>query len=327
MNNKKGELFTRFEGNPIITSDDWPYQINTVFNPGAALFNGETILLARVEDRRGVSFLNVIRSKDGFTDWRIDPKPSMVPEPDLFPEEIYGIEDPRIVYSPELEKYVITYSAFSSHGPLVSMAFTEDFNSFKKIGKITLPQDKNAAIFPRKINGQWLLIHRQITVHAPNADAHIWLSKCDSSNLANWTGSKPLIKARLGSWWDANKIGLAAPPIETEEGWLLFYHGVRPTASGSIYRIGAALLELENPRNVLYRSNEWLFSPRAHYEITGEINNVVFPCGAIHDEKSGEIRLYYGAADTSICIAIANLQEIIYWLKKTGSKPSEEDEV
>ena len=325
MKNRKDELFKRFEGNPIITADDWPYKVNTVFNPGAVMHNGETILLARVEDRTGISFLNVIRSKDGLTDWRIDPKPSIVPEPDLFPEEIYGIEDPRIVHSPELERYVITYSAFSSHGPLVSMALTEDFKKFKKIGKITLPQDKNAAIFPRKINGRWLLIHRQITVNAPSTDAHIWLSKCDSGDLTNWTGSKPLMKARLGSWWDANKIGLSTPPIETKEGWLIFYHGVRLTASGSIYRIGAALLELENPYNVLFRSSEWLLSPRAHYELTGEVNNVVFPCGATLNEKTGELKMYYGAADTSICVAIGNLEEILDWLKKTGSRSSEEE--
>jgi predicted GH43/DUF377 family glycosyl hydrolase len=106
------------------------------------------------------------------------------------------------------------------------------------------------------------------------------------------------------------KSDLSTPPIETEEGWLIFYHGVRPTASGSLYRIGAALLELENPKNVLFRSNEWLLSPKAHYELTGEINNVVFPCGAVVDEKSNDLKMYYGAADTSICVATGNLEEI-----------------
>jgi predicted GH43/DUF377 family glycosyl hydrolase len=325
MHTKK-ELLTRYEGNPVLTAEDWPYKINTVFNPGAVRHGDETILLARVEDRRGMSFLNVVRSKDGLTDWKIDPKPAIYPEPDIFPEEIYGVEDPRVVFCPELEKYVITYTSFSSHGPLVSIAFTEDFETYKKVGKITLPQDKNAAVFPRKINGQWYMIHRQIIVHAADTDAHIWLSKSDSSELTNWIGSKPLMRARLGGWWDANKIGLSTPPIETDEGWLIFYHGVRPTAAGSLYRVGAALLELENPKNVLYRSNEWCMAPRAPYEVSGEISNVVFPCGAILDEATGNIRLYYGAADTSICIAEGNLEEILHWLKRIGSRSVEEED-
>ncbi|MCG9968846.1 glycosidase [Pelotomaculum terephthalicicum JT] len=317
-----GELFHRYSGNPIVTADDWPYPVNSVFNPGAVkLPSGETVLLARVESRRGVSFLNVIRSDDGLTGWHIDPNPALVPEPDIFPEEMWGIEDPRIIYVPELEQYAITYTAFSTSGPLVSMAMTKDFVTFEKIGNITLPHDKDACIFPRRIGGNWLLVHRPETAHAIDiyAGSHIWLSY--SNNLKTWTSTTPLIKARMGSWWDANKIGLSTPPIETKEGWLLFYHGVRNTAAGCIYRIGVALLDLENPKRIISRSKEWIFGPKASYELVGDVNNVVFPCGYTLNEKTGELRLYYGAADTSIAVAIGNISQILDWLVKYGERP------
>lgn len=317
-----GELFQRYSGNPIITADDWPYPVNSVFNPGAIkLPHGETILLARVESRRGVSFLNIIRSDDGLTNWRIDPNPALIPEPDIFPEEIWGIEDPRIVHVPEMDQYAITYTAFSTRGPLVSMALTKDFITFEKIGNITMPHDKDASIFPRKIDGKWMLIHRPETAHAVDlyAGAHIWVSYSD--NLKTWTSTAPLIKARMGSWWDANKIGLSTPPIETKEGWLILYHGVRNTAAGCIYRIGAALLDLYNPRRIIARGKEWIFGPKAPYEQVGDVNNVVFPCGYVLDEASGELRLYYGAADTSIAVATGNINQILDWLLRYGERP------
>lgn len=283
--------------------------------------SGETILLARVESRSGISFLNVIRSDDGLTNWRIDPKPAIEPEPEIFPEEMWGVEDPRIIYVPEMEQYAITYTAFSTSGPLVSLALTSDFVTYEKFGNITLPHDKDACIFPRRIGGSWLLIHRPETAHAVDtySGTHIWLSR--SNNLKTWTATSTLIKARMGAWWDANKIGLSTPPIETKEGWLIFYHGVRNTAGGCIYRIGAALLDLENPKSIISRGKEWLLGPKAQYEMQGDVNNVVFPCGHTLDEQSGELRLYYGAADTSIGVAIGNINEILEWLLQHKETP------
>jgi predicted GH43/DUF377 family glycosyl hydrolase len=319
---QSSELFKRYPGNPIVTAADWPYPINTVFNPGAIkLENGETLLLARVEDRSGISFLNVIRSEDGLTNWRIDPKPAIVPEPEIFPEELWGVEDPRIIYIPELEQYAITYTAFSTSGPLVSLAFTKDFVTFEKVGKITLPHDKDASLFPRRINGKWLLIHRPETAHAVDtySGTHIRLSY--SNNTKIWTTTTSLIKARMGAWWDANKIGLSNPPIETEAGWLIFYHGVRNTAAGCIYRVGAALTDLENPKRIIARGKEWIFGPQEPYEMVGDVNNVVFPCGHTLNDETGELRIYYGAADTSIAVAIGNINEIVAWLLKHKENP------
>jgi len=313
----ENELFQRYPGNPIITVDDWPYPINSVFNPAAVkLPSGETLLLARVESRSGLSFLNVIRSEDGLTNWQIDPKPAIWPEPEIFPEELWGVEDPRVIYLPEIDQYAITYTAFSTSGPLVSLALTKDFVSFEKIGHITLPHDKDASLFPRKIGGKWLLIHRPETAHAIDtySGTHIRLSF--STNLKTWTSTTSLIKARMGSWWDANKIGLSNPPIETDEGWLILYHGVRNTAAGCIYRIGAVLLDHDNPKRIIARGKEWIFGPKEPYELIGDVNNVVFPCGHTLNEETGELRIYYGAADTSIAVASGNINEILDWLLK-----------
>ena len=122
--------------------------------------------------------------------------------------------------------------------------------------------------------------------------------------------------ARRGAWWDANKIGLSPPPLETPEGWLILYHGVRVTAGGCLYRLGLALLDLEDPCQVLRRSDEWIFAPEMPYERQGDVNGVVFPCGWILDKPSGEIRLYYGGADTCLALATAQLADVLGYLRK-----------
>ena len=145
-------LFTRYEGNPILTQSQWPYTINSVFNAGAVrLADGETLLLCRVEDRRGLSHLCVARSANGVDDWRIDAQPSMPANPRDYPEELWGIEDPRITYVPELKQYAIVYTSFSRGGPGVSLAMTKDFKTFERYGVIAQPEDKDAALLPNRI--------------------------------------------------------------------------------------------------------------------------------------------------------------------------------
>ena len=311
-NSRFTELFRRDERNPILTAADWPYQVNSVFNPGAVqLSDGQTLLLARVEDRTGISHLTAARSDDGVTNWQIDPQPTLAPDPGNFPEEEWGVEDARIVYLPELKQYAITYTAYSARGPLVSLALTRDFKTFERRGMIMEPEDKDAAFFPRRIGGKWALIHRPVT---PGSSADIYLSF--SADLKHWDKRTLLLESRRGNWWDANKIGLCSPPIETREGWLMIYHGVRVTGAGVIYRAGLALLDLEDPTRVIRRGDEWVMSPREEYEIIGDVGYVVFPCGQVVDETTGEIRLYYGAADSSIALAHANINEVLEWLMK-----------
>jgi len=316
------ELFHRNPNNPILSSKNWPYAANTVFNPAATMYKGKVLLLARVEDRRGFSHLTKAVSEDGISNWIIDEKPTLEADPENFPEEKWGIEDPRITWVEELGKYAVVYTAYSKGGPLVSMALTEDFEKFEKLGSIMPPEDKDAALFPRKINGKWLLIHRPITAHH-GPRAHIWISRSD--DLKYWGEHQILIDARQGGWWDANKVGLCTPPLETPEGWLILYHGVRQTAAGSIYRLGLALLDLECPWRVTRRSDEWVFGPREVYEREGDVDDVVFPCGWVHDEKTGEIKMYYGAADTCIAMATTNIKDLLEYIKKCPEPVMDED--
>ncbi|MFQ5675457.1 MAG: glycosidase [bacterium] len=299
------EIFRRHSGNPILGIKDWPYPANSVFNCAATLHNGETVLLARVEDRRGISHLTVAKSKDGISNWHIDEKPTFQPDPENYPEEIWGIEDPRITYVEEIKEYVVAYTAYSRGGPLVSLAKTRDFITFERIGAVLPPEDKDAALFPVRFNRAWAMIHRP-TGTQPRTGAHIWISF--SPDLKHWGEHHIVIRAREGGWWDANKIGLSPQPLRTAEGWLVLYHGVRKTGAGVIYRLGLALLDLENPVKVLRRSDEWIFGPQAHYERQGDVDDVVFPCGwTVQDEN---VYLYYGSADTCIALATAKVSDL-----------------
>ena len=318
MTNQHLELFRRQKTNPILSAADWPYPVNSVFNPGATLLpDGTTLLLCRVEDRRGHSHLTVARSVNGVDNWQIESQPTFRADPEQFPEELWGIEDPRITYVPELSKYAIVYTAFSRDGPGVSLALTKDFREFERYGVIMPPEDKDAALLPYRIGGQWALIHRPVS--APRA--HMWLSY--SLDLRHWGNHKLMLEARRGAWWDANKIGLSPPPVETARGWLVIYHGVRNTAAGSIYRLGLALFDLHAPEHCLMRGDEWIFGPQETYEQRGDVDNVVFPCGYTIAADGDTLRIYYGAADTSIGLATASLRAMLEWLEKHKSKIAE----
>ena len=311
-------LFVRHPANPILSAKDWPYSMNSVFNPGAALLaDGTTLLLCRVEDRRGLSHLCAARSANGIDQWQIDPQPTLLPDPERFPEEVWGIEDPRITYVPELKQYAVAYTSYSHGGPGVSLALTRDFHAFEKLGVIMPPDDKDAALLPRKINGRWALIHRPMTP----LGAHVWISY--SPDLLHWGAHKLMLEARRGAWWDANRIGMSPPPIETPRGWLMLYHGVRRTPSSSIYRLGLALFDLEQPDKCLIRGDSWMFGPEEDYERHGDVQDVVFPCGYTVGSDGDTIYLYYGAADSSIALATGSIRCLLAWLDATGHSDQE----
>lgn len=307
------ELFRRHPSNPILTAAAWPYPVHTVFNPGATLLaDGTTLLLCRVEDRRGHSHLCAARSANGIDGWLIDPAPTLRPEPKTYPEELWGVEDPRITYVPELERYAVAYTAFGRGGPGVALALTEDFRRFDRCGLIMQPDDKDAALLPRRINGSFALIHRPVA----DGGAHIWISY--SPDLRNWGAHRLVLRARLGAWWDANKIGLSPPLIETTEGWLMLYHGVRVTAAGCLYRVGCALLDLDHPERCIRRGDAWIFGPEEPYELRGDVSNVVFPCGFTVAADGDTLNVYYGAADSSIALAQGSIKELLGWLSENG---------
>jgi len=307
-------MLQRCRRNPILSPRDWPYPVHSVFNPGAIrLADSTTLLLCRVEDRRGFSHLCAARSHDGIGSWTIDSEPTLLGNPS---EACWGIEDPRISYVQELSRYAITYTGFTKSGPAVCLALTEDFRKFESLGVIMPPDDKNAALLPRKINGQFAIIHTPAT----GTSADIWISY--SPDLRNWDKPQLVLKSREGGWWDAQRVGLSPPLIETASGWLMLYHGVRQTGAGCLYRIGAALLAIDDPTRCLARSDSWLFGPEAPYERVGDVNNVVFPCGYTLGDDPDEIRIYYGAADSCIGMAMGSIRNLLSWLQDGETRVS-----
>jgi predicted GH43/DUF377 family glycosyl hydrolase len=256
---------------------------------------------------------------NGFSHWEIESQPSLMPDLEHYPEEIWGIEDPRITFVPELGQYAVAYTSYSRGGPGVSLALTEDFRDFRRLGMVLAPDDKDAALLPRRFDGSWVLIHRPVM---PSFGAHIWVSF--SPDLVHWGKHRMILGARQGAWWDANRIGLSPPLIETGEGWLMIYHGVRHTPGGCLYRLGLALFDLENPTRCLLRGDTWIFGPATSYERSGDVPNVVFPCGFTVNDDDDTLNLYYGCADTGIALARASIKELLAWLERNGSRTNQE---
>jgi predicted GH43/DUF377 family glycosyl hydrolase len=306
------QLFSRHPDNPILTPEEWPYTVNAVFNPGATIGpDGETVLLVRVEDRSGLSHFTIARSLDGFTGWRVDSRPTLERRATRY-EEACGIEDPRITKIGE--DYLIAYTGLSLGGPLVCLASTGDFRAFEGRAIVSTPEDKDAALFPQTFDGRYAILHRPVSPYA-RGDAHIWISF--SPDLRHWGDHKLLIESRRAGQWDREKVGVGPPPLRTEAGWLVLFHGVKGTAAGSLYRAGIALLDLENPAAVLARSDEWIFGPEAAYERTGDVPGVVFPTGWIANGE-GSVRMYYGAADTCVAVASARIDDLVEFAYSHG---------
>ncbi|BCX87651.1 beta-1,4-mannooligosaccharide/beta-1,4-mannosyl-N-acetylglucosamine phosphorylase [Methylomarinovum tepidoasis] len=296
--------FKRYEGNPILTRDDVPYWCNTVFNAAACKFGDQYLLLLRVEDLNGHSHLTLARSTDGYR-FQVDERPWISPSADPRFEiyERYGIEDPRITYVREDRCWYITYTAYGPHGPRVGLGRTFDFETFERIALVTEVPNKDAVLFPEKIAGRYVMLDRP-GGFAGGVGA-VWVQY--SQDLVYWGDAKALLGPQPG--WGNSKLGTSTPPIATEVGWLVLYHGVRETPSGRIYRVGAMLLERGNPEKVIGYTPNFIFGPEELYERVGDVPNVVFPCGVIVED--GMLRMYYGAADTAIALAEARLDDII----------------
>ncbi|MFC1535133.1 glycosidase, partial [Thermodesulfobacteriota bacterium] len=287
--------FKRYDKNPILTKEDLPYPSNTVFNAAACKMGEEYVLVLRVEDRTGCSHLALSRSQDGYQ-FKVDPQPWVRPSTEPFYEiyERYGIEDPRVTQIEDI--YYITYTAFGPYGTRVGIGYTKDFVDFKRFSLATEVDNKDAALFPEKIGNDYVMIDRP--VGRGQKKGSIWINY--SPDLIHWGRAKVILAPEPG--WGNTKLGISTPPIKTEKGWLSLYHGVRETAGGKLYRVGAILLDLENPEIVIGNSPQFIFGPQEQYERIGDVPNVVFPCGLIL-EDNGTVKMYYGAADT--CIGMA----------------------
>jgi predicted GH43/DUF377 family glycosyl hydrolase len=257
----------------------------------------------------------VATSADGYSKWTIDPDRGMTPMLERF-EEHWGIEDPRITQVGD--EYFVVYTGFSIGGPLVCLASTRDFVTYERRGVLMPPEDKDAALFPTTFGGRWALLHRPAPAMS-GLGAHVWLSY--SPDLRHWGDGRVLVHARRGGWWDANKVGLGPPPLLTERGWLVCYHAVKTTVAGSIYRLGLALLQRDDPSVVLARGNEWVMGPSAPYELAGDVPGVVFPCGWVLDRDGDTVRMYYGAGDTSVAVATASLAALLDHLARHPCEP------
>lgn len=300
---KEIPIVNRYKKNPILTKDDVPYNVATVHNAGIAKYNDKYIMLFRSHLHNGRSIIGIAESKDGYN-FKVGAEPFLAPSSDgVFGEyEEYGVEDVRI--SKIDDDFLLTYSAYSRHGVRIGLAKTKDFKTVERISLITQSDLRNVVIFPEKINGQYVRLDRP---HSEISKWSIWISY--SPDLIHWGNSKVIIKPETYHW-DEMKIGPGATPIKTDKGWLNIYHGVFETMSGVVYRLGVALHDLKDPSKILGVSDEWILQPEDSWEITGYVPNVVFTCGAI-PEKDGSIKIYWGGADSVMCVGTANINELV----------------
>ena len=297
----------RYSGNPIIGWNPVG-RVARIFNSAAIPYEGGFVGVFRADHRNGRADLHFGRSADGIH-WDIDagvipwqdeqgrPKPNS-----------YGY-DPRLVKIEDT--YYITWCD-DFPGASIGLGRTQDFRTFTKMENPLMPFNRNGVLFPRRIKGQYALLSRPSdSGHTPFGDIILsW-----SPDLTYW-GRHRLVMSRGGQgWWQSTKIGAGPVPIETTEGWLLFYHGVTTTCNGYVYSTGAVLLDLEDPSRVLYRTRDYLMTPEKDYETVGFVPNVAFPCAAIADAPTGRIVLYYGAADTYTALAFCQVDEVLEYLK------------
>jgi predicted GH43/DUF377 family glycosyl hydrolase len=259
-------------------------------------------MIVRVEGQQGYSFFALARSPDGLH-FTVDPKPCMLPDFGGPWEEWEenGIEDPRLTVLDG--QYYILYTAVGRYGYRIALAKTEDFRDYRRIALVSGPANKDGVLFPEKIDGLYARLDRPFG----KGIGRMWISY--SPDLVNWGRSKPVMSPRP-RFWDSFRIGASAPPIRTAKGWLEIYHGIKMTSSGPIYRIGTVMLDAKDPGTVVGRCLAPVLSPRDDYERIGDVGNVVFACGAVV-EPDGEVKVYYGAADTAICVATCTLDQLI----------------
>ena len=306
-------LIKRYQYNPILTKDAVPYPVATVHNAAVVKHEGKYIMVFRSHKLNGRSILGIAESNDGYT-FEVNDKPFMIPSTEgIFKEyEAYGVEDPRITFMDG--EYLITYSAYSKHGVRIGLAKTKDFKSVERISLITESDYRNVVIFPEKFGGLYARLDRP---HSEISPWSIWISY--SPDLKYWGESK-LIMNPLQYHWDEMKIGPGAPPIKTSRAWLSIYHGVFPTMDGSVYRLGVALHDLEDPSKIIAVGDEWILQPEEVYEITGYVHNVVFTCGAV-PEEDGSVKIYWGGADKVMCMGTANLEDLVDHCLNKPRKP------
>ena len=297
-------VFTRYAGNPIITAKAVP-RANSIHNSAVVKFGDAFAGVFRIDGLDLTYQLHAGRSPDGIH-WRIDPHPvKMVShDPDVTVQA--HSYDPRITKIGAT--YYVTWCNAGASGPCIGLAATKDFKAFRQMENPLPPANRNGVLFPRKIRGQYAMLHRPSDRgHTPFGDVFY----ATSPDLVHWGAHRFVFGPRGG--WQATKVGPGPVPIETSEGWLLIYHGVWSSCNGYLYYAGGALLDLERPWKVRYRTRDYLLAPTEVYERVGDVPNVVFPSSAV--VLGDTLRLYYGCADTCVSMAEAKLRDIIAFIR------------
>lgn len=298
----------RYSENPIINRN--PVKgVARIFNSAVVPYQGEFIGVFRAETISGVPFLYLGYSKDAIH-WTFEE------EQIKFVNQAGEPFMPRYAYDPRLIKVEDTYYIIwctDFYGAALGLAKTTDFKTFIRLDNPLLPFNRNGVFFPRKINGNFVLMSRPSdSGHTPFGDIFI----SESPDLVYWGKHRHVMTRGYNQWWQSLKIGGGAAPIETSEGWLLFYHGVTGTCSGYVYSMGVAILDLEEPSKVKYRSKNFVLTPEEWYEERGFVANVVFPCATLQDGDTGRIAIYYGAADSYVGLAFTTVEEIVKYVKE-----------
>ena len=299
------DVVWRSEKNPIITRDAIKNS-NSIFNSAVVPYKGEFRGVFRSDDTCRLQKLYSGKSKDGIN-WEINQEPiKFISDNEEINEFVFGY-DPRVCFIED--RYYVTWCN-GYHGPTIGAAYTFDFEEFYQLENAFVPCNRNGVMFPKKINGNFAILSR------PSDNGHtnfgdIFYS--ESPDMTFWGKHRHVMSP--DSAWDWVKIGAGPIPIETKEGWLLFYHGVMETCQGLNYSMGAAILDIDKPWKVKYRAKPYLLSPRTQYECMGDVPNVVFPCAALCDAPTGRIAIYYGAADTVVAMAYTQVDELVEFIK------------
>ncbi|MCI0512458.1 glycoside hydrolase family 130 protein [candidate division KSB1 bacterium] len=306
MHQVENSILTRYPGNPILTQADFPpaAHIKTVFKSGIIKMQGRYLMLCRVENAALVDRFWIAESKDGY---QFTPHPAPVQLPHDNPE--FAEYTAGMYYDPRITEidgiFYIVHAAHSGHGCRLSLVKTLDFEKFEWLGFISETDNRNGVLFPEKINGLYARFDR------PNTGGHfgdIWISY--SPDLLFWGKSQCVLRNSQVHWAWA-KIGPGAVPIKTDAGWLNIFHGVRTQcAQHYVYQLGVALHDLNDPAKILGLAADAILAPETPYELMGQTPGVVFTSGAIL-EADGEVKIYYGGADTVQCVALTTVDQLL----------------
>jgi beta-1,4-mannooligosaccharide/beta-1,4-mannosyl-N-acetylglucosamine phosphorylase len=319
----------RHPANPVLSRGDIPpippdlVDVSSVFNPGAVLHEGHDLLLLRVQNRGRETFLlRADRTAEG--SFRFAGQPVRLEGIEKLVGPLYHVYDPRIT---SIEgSYLIAFAIDIDSGCWIGLARTRDFERYEFLGLAGEHDTRNGVLFPERVAGRYLLLERPNRMRpgdGPATGETIVLS--ESTDLSHWRRVGPVMNGRP-HYWD-ERIGSGPPPVKTREGWLHIYHGVATHfGAANIYQAGVVLLDLSDPMRVVARSRFNILEPREMYELVGQVPNVVFPSGMIADrfdtdgfaDTDSSVRIYYGGADTVVCMAQTTIGELIESCKEGG---------